>query len=871
VLARKVSWRESGVMETENLITELILLLIGYTITVLWEIDPWMVVPALAPLILIYRALTIPQLKKEAQTDEKTGLWNARHFATLFTNEMERAKRFNRPLALIMADLDLLRNINNTYGHLAGDVVLSGIGKIIRETVREYDIAGRFGGEEFAIVLPEVGPEEAKALAERLREAVENGTFEVTTSTIPIHATMSIGISCFPMDADSPKELLHEADIAVYQAKLNGRNCVVCTTDVPHSLELGNTVSMVDRLASPYTPYTAAFLPKGRSVVASGADSEPVNQGKGRPQAPAQNTTTPLTSEYRHAPSANTPGRPSLFGASRGAVAESPATTDTVAASTTEQAPGDMGNGALPEQVAKANGPQPASSAQTPASAKSNGTNPRLGQRPTPSKRAKPSTSMALWIYVSTVIALGALLTFVRFTARPDIDLAAIAMLCTLAVIAELLQVDLYGPGTVSVSVAVTFAAALTAGIPGASCASAAIALVHYYRRRPAIYQTAFNWATHVISAAAPAIVMNALGLPLKVENLLLLMIPVAIAALAYYAIDTGLIATVISLSSGVASPLATWRERYRWLINHYLVLCFMGLFLGIAYTSQGPLGMIVFTLPVLMMHYTQRQYVERTEDSVRELQRMNRELTRANLEVVGASQTMQQLNEELLLTLSKIIDARDPWVSSHAAQVADYAVAIGMELGMADERLEPLRQAGYLHDIGKIGISEQVLHKPDKLTPEEYEYVKTHAALGGEFLEMVTGLRHLAPFVRHHHERWDGKGYPDGIIGEDIELEARILAVCDAAEAMASDRPYRKGMSLPEIIAEVERCAGTQFDPAVAAAFVKIAEQEREILLINSGQEMMRKHADNGYLLLASKNTGPLGKRDSGAMPALP
>src|SRR5437867_1641120 len=186
----------------------------------------------------------------------------------------------------------------------------------------------------------------------------------------------------------------------------------------------------------------------------------------------------------------------------------------------------------------------------------------------------------------------------------------------------------------------------------------------------------------------------------------------------------------------------------------------------------------------------------------------MNRELTRANMEVVAASKAMQQLNEELFLTLAKIIDARDPWVSSHASQVADYAVAIGKELGMNQERLEPLRQAGFLHDIGKIGISEQVLHKPDKLTDEEYEYIKTHAALGGEFLEMVTGLRHLAPFVRHHHERWDGKGYPDGLASENIEIEARILSVCDSAEAMASDRPYRKGMSLHEIITEVKRCA---------------------------------------------------------------
>jgi HD-GYP domain-containing protein (c-di-GMP phosphodiesterase class II) len=167
----------------------------------------------------------------------------------------------------------------------------------------------------------------------------------------------------------------------------------------------------------------------------------------------------------------------------------------------------------------------------------------------------------------------------------------------------------------------------------------------------------------------------------------------------------------------------------------------------------------------------------------------------------------------------------------------------------MEEYRLEPLRQAGFLHDIGKIGISEQVLHKPDKLTPEEYEYVKKHAALGGEFLETCRGLRHLAPFVRHHHERWDGKGYPDRLAGEDIELEARILAVCDAAEAMASDRPYRKGMSLDEMIEEIRRCAGTQFDPDVARAFATVVARERDRLVTNSAQEVMKKYPDNAIL----------------------
>ena len=112
----------------------------------------------------------------------------------------------------------------------------------------------------------------------------------------------------------------------------------------------------------------------------------------------------------------------------------------------------------------------------------------------------------------------------------------------------------------------------------------------------------------------------------------------------------------------------------------------------------------------------------------------------------------------------------------------------------------------------------------------------------------MCGGLRHLAPFVRHHHERWDGRGYPDCLKEDDIPLEARILAVCDAAEAMSSDRPYRKGMSLEEVIAEVRRCSGTQFDPYVANAFALVAERERENLVVNSASTVIPRHIVSTY-----------------------
>ncbi len=235
-LARNVSIRKSGVLALNNLLAELVLILQGYVTAVLWLINPLLILPALTPLIMMYRALRIPQLQQEAQTDAKTGLMNIRYFNMRFVEELDRAQRFGRPLSFIMADLDLLRTINNTYGHLAGDAVLSELGRIINTSIREYDIAARFGGEEFAIMLPETGPEQGWVIAERIRQAVETTEFIISTQDQSIHATMSLGVACFPHDATTATDLQHYADNAVYQAKSQGRNRTVRASDVTHNV-----------------------------------------------------------------------------------------------------------------------------------------------------------------------------------------------------------------------------------------------------------------------------------------------------------------------------------------------------------------------------------------------------------------------------------------------------------------------------------------------------------------------------------------------------------------------------------------------------------------------------------------------------------
>jgi diguanylate cyclase (GGDEF)-like protein len=170
---------------------------------------------------------------------------------------------------------------------------------------------------------------------------------------------------------------------------------------------------------------------------------------------------------------------------------------------------------------------------------------------------------------------------------------------------------------------------------------------------------------------------------------------------------------------------------------------------------------------------------------------------------------------------LAEAIEAKDPFLRGHSDQVSEYVAAVADRLGIERKQREELVFGSLLHDVGKIGISERILLKPAKLTDEEYGVVKLHPRIGYRLVDRVEALRPIAPAVLHHHERWDGTGYPDGLAGEDIPLEARIVCVADSFSAMTAERPYRKRMSLDQACAELERCAGEQFDPEVVRIFV--------------------------------------------------
>lgn len=225
-LTKGVPWKTSGALEGENILTDYILLIMGYLTAILARINLWLILPAVLPLYLVRRALAIPYLLQLISTDSKTGLWDAKYFTEALEREMNRARRNGYPLTVVMADLDLLRNINSTYGHLGGDAVLIGAARILRSHFREYDVVARFGGEEFAILMPETTPEQALGKIDRVRTDLAQTPFEAPATRARIRATMSFGMAGINGEKMNLRELLHCADIAVYQAKLDGRNRV---------------------------------------------------------------------------------------------------------------------------------------------------------------------------------------------------------------------------------------------------------------------------------------------------------------------------------------------------------------------------------------------------------------------------------------------------------------------------------------------------------------------------------------------------------------------------------------------------------------------------------------------------------------------
>lgn len=206
------------------------------------------------------------------------------------------------------------------------------------------------------------------------------------------------------------------------------------------------------------------------------------------------------------------------------------------------------------------------------------------------------------------------------------------------------------------------------------------------------------------------------------------------------------------------------------------------------------------------------------------------------------ALKDLRELFYKTIKSISFALDAKDQYTHGHSLRVTLYSLVLAKEMNLSDAMLEEIETAGLLHDIGKVGIPQSILCKPGKLTEEEFEIMKTHPEQGEKIVKKIKKLNIISDWLKTHHERWDGKGYPLGLSGTDIPVSARIIALADTYDAMTSTRSYRQALSHETAIAEIERCAGTQFDPEFAALFIQI--QDKILAAKNNPEEYYEKYS---------------------------
>jgi diguanylate cyclase (GGDEF)-like protein/putative nucleotidyltransferase with HDIG domain len=370
-------------------------------------------------------------------------------------------------------------------------------------------------------------------------------------------------------------------------------------------------------------------------------------------------------------------------------------------------------------------------------------------------------------------------------------------------------------PARLSVSETFVFAAVLLFGPAAATVIVVLDSLIISYWRRKRTKSAAhvfFNMAAPAVAiwAAAHAFYWMAGVRPLSEEPrpILSLALPLLALAILYFVLNSWLIAWAVAFEKRL-SAFKIWRESFLWLsLNYFSGASAAALLLPYLQSDDSEfVRVIVVLLPLLLVSYlTFKTALGRVDDANRHLGELNR------------------LYLSTIETLAMAIDAKDQITHGHIRRVQQYAVGLAKKLGMQDAaQISAIEAASLLHDMGKLAVPEYILNKPGPLTPAEFEKMKLHASVGADILSAIDFPYPVVPIVRHHHENWDGSGYPQGLKGSEIPIGARILSVVDCFDALTSDRPYRPRLSDSEAIRVLLERRGTMYDPLIVDTFIQV------------------------------------------------
>lgn len=403
--------------------------------------------------------------------------------------------------------------------------------------------------------------------------------------------------------------------------------------------------------------------------------------------------------------------------------------------------------------------------------------------------------SAAVYVAAVCVLAVVATVGVYHYAPRASSgDALTVALLCALAMMAELLGFMISDAATLSVAFIPYLATVLIAPNWQALTAVVAVkALTEFFARTPV--KALFNIAQHAVASALAILIYCGLGgaslLELRGQTLYQATIREGLPAFAAvtlgFAANTVLVTGILALNS--KRPLRTvWRETFLPSTGFNVLAAPIVFLFSWFFVAFGPFAAAALWVPILGLR-----------------------------QVHKSKNDLERTNRELLELLVKSIEARDPYTSGHSRRVQKYSVIIARALGLREREVEQVGHAALLHDVGKIYEKyAPILAKPDKLTPDEWATMQEHPVDGANLIAMMSNLREIVPPVRHHHENWDGTGYPDGLAGERIPLAARIITFADTIDAMTTERPYRGSLGQEQVRAEIIRCRAKQFDPDI-------------------------------------------------------
>ncbi len=411
-------------------------------------------------------------------------------------------------------------------------------------------------------------------------------------------------------------------------------------------------------------------------------------------------------------------------------------------------------------------------------------------------KSAAGQEKYHIYLSIVSILALAVLIQSSLVTDFSSLNINEIIFFLLVSIVAESLSIELPKGGHISVTFAIDLACIIALG-PSVSiwiAMGSALFNPDNLKGKTPLFTTLFNCSSFVLTIWSAGMVYLALGGTIN-SYPALSVVPLIGAVLTYVIVNSGTVSIFLGFLKKT-SPWSIWLSMTRGVAPSLLALTPLALLMASIYKVAGVWGVSFFFIPLLLARYMFKAYME-----------------------------VRKTYMDTLEALASALDAKDRYTKGHSDRVALIAVAIARELKIPDDRIEIIEQMARLHDIGKIGISGKILTYTGKLSDDEFEQIKQHPVIGANILKEINDFESSTDFVKYHHEKYNGTGYPYRIKGEEIPLEARIITLADSFDAMTSDRSYRKAMTVHEALEEVKRSSGTHFDPIIVEAFLKCWE----------------------------------------------